>query len=87
MKNLTSKRIEKLNLNKSGHAYRMMNELLTNKKTNTVIHYAGRGWKSSSIKDYTSEIAMYLVRFGIKYEIGSDSPRGGRLGKFIKIVK
>lgn len=36
-------------------------------------------------RDHTDEYTKYLDSLKLKYEIGNDSPRGGQLGKFIRI--
>ena len=49
------------------------------------ITIVGSNRHSQYSRDHTDEYTKYLDSLKLKYEIGNDSPRGGQLGKFIKI--
>lgn len=60
---------------KIGRAYAMLRPITT----------VGSNRYSQYSRDHTEEYTKYLDSLKLKYEIGNDSPRGGQLGKFIRI--
>ena len=79
-------RLQRLKINKTSAAYRLLNEWLQvpeNPKIRTC-------WKTGTGRfchnlDYTSDLATLLARLGVRYEIGNDAPRGGKNGNYVQI--
>lgn len=85
-KEIIKARLQRLNINKTTEAYRLLNEWLQvpeNPKIRTC-------WKTGTGRfchnlDYTSDLATLLARLGVRYEIGNDAPRGGKNGNYVQI--
>lgn len=70
---------------KSSFAYKSAKSVIDGERLIRPCHTSGRGRFTSNL-DYTSDVMQLLSLLGIKYEIGNDSPRGGKTGNFIKIT-
>jgi len=80
------KRVEKrFNGSKSSFAYKATQSVIEGERLIRPCHTSGSGRFTSNL-DYTDDVVELLSLVGIKYEIGNDSPRGGKTGNFIKIV-
>lgn len=85
-KEIIKARLQRLNINKTTAAYRLLNEWLQvpeNPKIRTC-------WKTGTGRfchnlDYTSDFTTLLARLGVRYEIGNDAPRGGKNGIYVQI--
>lgn len=85
-KEIIKARLQRLKINKTTEAYRLLNEWLQvpeNPKIRTC-------WKIGTGRfchnlDYTSDLATLLARLGVRYEIGNDAPRGGKNGNYVQI--
>lgn len=49
--------------------------------------YTSGSGRFTSNQDHTEAICKTLTEIGVTYTTGNDSPRGGKTGKFIKILK
>lgn len=85
-KEIIKARLQRLKINKTTEAYRLLNEWLQvpeNPKIRTC-------WKTGTGRfchnlDYTSDFTTLLARLGVRYEIGNDAPRGGKNGIYVQI--
>lgn len=85
-KEIIKARLQRLKINKTTEAYRLLNEWLQvpeNPKIRTC-------WKTGTGRfchnlDYTSDFTTLLARLGVIYEIGNDAPRGGKNGNYVQI--
>lgn len=85
-KDIIKARLQRLKINKTTEAYRLLNEWLQvpeNPKIRTC-------WKTGTGRfchnlDYTSDFTTLLAKLGVRYEIGNDAPRGGKNGNYVQI--
>ena len=66
---------------KNTHTYKMIKDLFENGECRPVIQY-GSG-RRTSYKDYTDEVLSFINKISV--EVGNDAPRGGAMGKFIRL--
>lgn len=71
-----------LNQLKNTHQYKMVQDLFEKGECRPVIQY-GTG-RRTSYKDYTDEVLSLINKNCII--IGNDAPRGGAMGKYIRLV-
>lgn len=64
------------------HTYRMIKDLFETGECRPVIQY-GTG-RRTSYKDYTDEVLEIINKSFVV--IGNDAPRGGAMGKYIKLI-
>ena len=85
-KEIIKARLQRLKINKTTEAYRLLNEWLQvpeNPKIRTC-------WKTGTGRfchnlDYTSDFTTLLAKLGVRYELGNDAPRGGKNGNYVQI--
>lgn len=85
-KEIIKARLQRLKINKTTEAYRLLNEWLQvpeNPKIRTC-------WKTGTGRfchnlDYTSDFTTLLAKLGVRFEIGNDAPRGGKNGNYVQI--
>lgn len=70
-----------INQFKNTHVCKMIKDLFETGECRPVIQY-GNG-RRISYRDYTSEVLSFINKTSI--EIGNDAPRGGAMGKFIRL--
>ena len=80
------KRIEKLNLNKTTRAYRLIKEAINAKRDYIrPCVTQGTGRHIHNVDD-TQSICLILNKAGIKYSLTNDAPRGGLTGNIITLT-
>ena len=85
-KEIIKARLQRLKINKTTEAYRLLNEWLQvpeNPKIRTCWN-TGTGSFCHNL-DYTSDFTTLLAKLGVRYEIGNDAPRGGKNGNYVQI--
>lgn len=79
--------IEKLELNKTSLVYKWILELVNEgERTFRPIFSTGGSWKHSSLIDKSFDLTNTLKKLNIDFEVGNDSPRGGKTGYFVNIT-
>jgi hypothetical protein len=86
-------RLEKIeNLSRNSKGYQVVNNLISNNPDSMIFgnlirpcHTSGKGRFTTNL-DYTDLITHLLNKIGVKYIKGSDAPRGGKTGHFLKII-
>lgn len=85
-KEIIKARLQRLKINKTTEAYRLLNEWLQvpeNPKIRTCWK-TGKGRFCHNL-DYTSDFTTLLAKLGVRYEMGNDAPRGGKNGNYVQI--
>lgn len=84
-KTLSKRLAIRFNGSKSSFAYKTAKSVINGERVIRPCHTSGSGRFTTNL-DYTSDVMQILSLLGVKYEIGNDSPRGGKTGNFIKIT-
>lgn len=71
----------KLNLRKNSYKYNMTLQIIQGNPVYTVLSGTKWGWQ-----DYTNDVVDVLKKLGVKYKIGNDAPRGGKLGTYVEVT-
>lgn len=71
-----------LKLRKNSYKHNMALKIIQGNPVFTVLSGTKWGWQ-----DYTDDVIQILKMLGVKYKVGNNSPRGGKLGTFIEVTK
>lgn len=71
-----------LKLRKNSYKYNMALEIIQGNPVYTVLSGTKWGWK-----DYTGDVIEILKILGVKYKVGNNFPRKGKLGTFVEVTK
>lgn len=79
---------------KNSIAYKVAMDLVNNTSKSNMVYgdiirpcYTSGSGRFTSNQDHTTIICKTLTEMGLSYTTGNDSPRGGKTGNFIKIIK